>query len=383
MKVKIISIMAMMLLLPLVAALPSDAQLEKPNWSVGDYWVYSGSYDGTASMSMENATLTSTIDSTVSLKVYVNDVQVKQINGKYVGCYLLDITSTISGTYTYELGQQHYSGPFAFNISGTTTFTTSNLSVVNSNINVGVDINVPNIPQTLSTETDYNPPLDFMKFPVSVGEKWTSSTTTTTSYMGGEPTSTPISFSFECTGKAGDKYIIKTDYIPFIGDLIPINNTLILWSDSKGMIDSIRGQSTEQTLDISLTDYKYEAKEDMPPNAKFSYEPLNPSVGSVVTFDASSSNDTDGNIAFYQWDFGDGIDATGRVVTHQYGSAGSYTVVLTVIDDYGESDTYSKIVEVSGSGGGGGGGSTPGFGAMGLFLALLAAVLLLNRKNKP
>ena len=380
MKAKIISIMVIMLLLPLAAALPSDAQLEKPNWSVGDYWVYSGKYVGTASMSMENATLTSSIDSTVSLRVDVNDVEVKQIGGNYVGCYLLGISSTIAGTYTYELGQQHYSGNFAFNVNGTSLFTTNNLSVVDSNINVGVDINIPNIPQTLSSETDYDPPLDFMQFPVHEGEKWTSSCTTTTTYMGSTPTTAQISFSFECTGKAGDKYIIKTDYIPFIGDLIPINNTLILWSDSKGMIDEIRGQSSEQTLNIKLTDYKYEGKENMPPNAKFSYDPLNPSVGSIVTFDASSSNDSDGNIAFYQWDFGDGIDATGRVVTHQYGSAGSYTVVLTVMDNYGQSDTYSKSITVSGASGGGS-GSTPGFGAIGLFLALFAAVLLLNRRK--
>jgi len=358
MKVKIISIMAILLLLPLVAALPSDAQLEKPNWSKGDYWVYSGRYDGTASMSVENMTLTSTIDSTVSLKVYVNDVQVRQINGKYVGCYLLDITSTISGTYTYELGQQP---PY------------------DSNINVGVDINIPNIPQMLSTETDYDPPFDFMQFPVSVGEKWTSSTTTTTTYMGGEPSTAQISFSFECTGTSGDRYIIKTDYIPFIGDLIPINNTLILWSDSKGMIDEIRGQSSEQTLNIELTDYKYEAKANLPPTAKFSYTPSTPSVGSIVTFDASSSNDTDGNIAFYQWDFGDGIEGTGRVVTHQYGSGGSYTVTLTIIDNYGESDTYSKVVEVSGSSGGG--GSTPGFEVVPLLISLLAAAMFLHRKQ--
>ena len=379
---KIISIMVAIMFLPLVAALPSDAQLEKPNWSVGDYWEYSGTYAGTASMSVENATLTSTIDSTVSLRVHVNDVQVKQIKGEYVGCYILDVTSTISGTYTYELGQQHYSGNFAFNINGTSIFTTNTLAVVNTDISVGVDINIPNMPPSLSTETDYDPPFDFMQFPVSEGEKWTSSTTTTTSYMGGEPSTAQLSFSFECTGKSGDRYIIKTDYIPFIGDLIPINNTLILWSDSKGMIDEIRGQSPEQTLSIKLKDYKYEAKKNSPPNAKFSYTPSNPSVGSVVTFDASSSNDSDGNIAFYQWDFGDGIEGTGRVVTHQYGSNGKYTVTLTVLDNYGESDTYSKVIDVSGGGGGGGGSnSSPGFETAGIFLALLAAALILGRKK--
>ncbi len=379
MKMKILSIMVVMLFLPLVAALPSDAQLEKPNWSVGDYWEYSGTYVGTASMAFENNTLKSTIDSTVSLRVDVKSIEVKNINGRYMGCYITDVTSSIGGTYTYKFGQQSYSGNFEFSVNGTNWFSTENLSIVKSDINVGININIPNVPQTLTTETDYNPPLDFMNFPVEEGEKWTSSTTATTTYMGGEPSSAPLSFSFECTGKSGDRYIIKTDYIPFIGDLIPINNTLILWSDSKGMIDSVRGQSPEQNLRIDLTDYKYEGQADIPPDAKFSYDRSNPSVGDVVTFDGSASTDTDGSIVFYQWNFGDGYNGTGRVVTHQYGAKGTYSVTLTVMDNYGQSDTYTKSITVSG--GGGGGGSTPGFEMLPLLAAMFAVALLLRKRK--
>lgn len=383
MKIKILSIMVVALFLPLVAALPSDAQLEKPNWGIGDYWVYSGSYIGTASMVFENSTLESTIDSTVSLRVDVNDISVKNIDGDYMGCYILDVASSIGGTYTYKFGQQSYSGSFEFSVNGTSWFSTDDLSIVKSDIEVTIDINIPNLPSTLSTETDYSPPFDFMDFPVTEGEKWTSSTTTKTSYMGGEPTSTPISFSFECTGTAGDKYIIKTDYIPFIGDLIPINNTLILWSDSKGMIDSIRGNSPDQNLQISLTDYRYEGQADIPPDAEFSYDRSEPSVGDVITFDGSASADTDGSITIYQWDFGDGYDGTGSVVTHQYGAKGNYTVTLKVIDNYGQSDTYSKVITVSGGGigGGGGGGSTPGFETVSLFIAMLAVAILLAKRR--
>ncbi len=382
MKIKILSIMVVAIFLPLVAALPSDgAQLEKPNWSTGDFWEYSGTYIGTASMAFENSTLQSTIDSTVSLRIDVIDVEVQEINGKYVGCYVLDVGSSITGTYTYKFGNQPpLHGNFDFSVNGTSLFSTDDLSIINSDIDVGININIPNVPQTLSTETDYNPPFDFMDFPVTTGEKWTSSCTATTTYMGGEPSSAPLSFSFECTGKAGNRYIIKTDYIPFIGELIPINNTLILWSESEGMIDSIRGQSPEQNLQVDLIDYEYEGKEDVAPEAEFSYDRTNPSVGDVITFDASSSTDSDGSITFYQWNFGDEHDGAGRVVTHQYGAEGNYNVTLTVIDNYGQSDSYFKGIGISGTGDSSGGSSTPGFGAIPAFLTIFVIILLLKKR---
>lgn len=67
-------------------------------------------------------------------------------------------------------------------------------------------------------------------------------------------------------------------------------------------------------------------------------------VGSV--FDASASYDVDGDAIRYSWDFGDG---TGRVdavrTTHTYGTAGSYTVSMTVSDGM-LSDTATRRVTV-------------------------------------
>jgi len=56
-------------------------------------------------------------------------------------------------------------------------------------------------------------------------------------------------------------------------------------------------------------------------------------TGESITFNASSSYDPDGSIVSYFWDFGDGTNATGAVVTHSYSDNGTYTVMLTVIDD--------------------------------------------------
>ena len=54
-----------------------------------------------------------------------------------------------------------------------------------------------------------------------------------------------------------------------------------------------------------------------------------------ITFDASESNDPDGRIVRYLWDFGDGMNGTGKIITHAYELNGTYTVMLNVTDNDG------------------------------------------------
>lgn len=58
-----------------------------------------------------------------------------------------------------------------------------------------------------------------------------------------------------------------------------------------------------------------------------------------VAFDGSGSTDSDGTVASYAWDFGDGTTGTGVTPTHAYGSAGNFTVTLTVTDNLGLAGT--------------------------------------------
>jgi hypothetical protein len=57
--------------------------------------------------------------------------------------------------------------------------------------------------------------------------------------------------------------------------------------------------------------------------------------GSPVLFDGSRSNDPDGAILVIEWDFGDGSTGTGIRPVHTYNQAGTFTVTLTVRDNYG------------------------------------------------
>jgi PKD repeat protein len=63
-----------------------------------------------------------------------------------------------------------------------------------------------------------------------------------------------------------------------------------------------------------------------------------------TAFDASGSTDSDGSIASYAWDFGDGMTGSGVSPSHTYATSGTYPVTLTVTDDDGAIGTVSHTV---------------------------------------
>lgn len=84
-----------------------------------------------------------------------------------------------------------------------------------------------------------------------------------------------------------------------------------------------------------------------PPIASFTENATKVTIGEAIQFNASHSNDPDGVIVSYFWDFGDETNATGVTLTHTYDEGGNYTIILTVTDDDGSSalENASVIVE--------------------------------------
>ncbi|MGA1820387.1 MAG: PKD domain-containing protein [Thermoplasmatota archaeon] len=74
--------------------------------------------------------------------------------------------------------------------------------------------------------------------------------------------------------------------------------------------------------------------------------PLTALVLEEVEFDGSNSLDTDGSIARYQWDLGDGRTAEGEIINHRYSTPGLYIVKLTVTDDDGDQDIARHEITV-------------------------------------
>jgi tetratricopeptide (TPR) repeat protein len=68
--------------------------------------------------------------------------------------------------------------------------------------------------------------------------------------------------------------------------------------------------------------------------------------GKEITFFGTFSNDPDGKIVGYMWDFEDGTNGTGAKVTHVFPREAPYTVTLTVVDDKGEMNTVTDEITV-------------------------------------
>ncbi len=85
---------------------------------------------------------------------------------------------------------------------------------------------------------------------------------------------------------------------------------------------------TGSLISVSITD---SAGANKAPSAVINYT----KDGNTVVFNASKSNDPDGSIVKYTWDFGDSTQASGLTAAHNYSAGGVYNVSLTVVDDKG------------------------------------------------
>ena len=84
------------------------------------------------------------------------------------------------------------------------------------------------------------------------------------------------------------------------------------------------------------------------PTVATSATPTSGTAPLAVSFN-SNANDSDGFIATYYWDFGDGGSSTQSAPSHVYQSAGTFTARLTVTDNGGATASSSVSITTSGS----------------------------------
>lgn len=135
-------------------------------------------------------------------------------------------------------------------------------------------------------------------------------------------------------------------------DVNALRDTLVN-SGNFGWTDDSDDGPQEPLLDISTFAATYIASgesgggSNASPTVSFTHG--NCVAGQACSFDGSASDDTDGTITAYEWDFDDdGVtDATGAVVDYAFASSGTHSVMLRVTDNDGASASETQSVDVS------------------------------------
>jgi PKD repeat protein len=89
--------------------------------------------------------------------------------------------------------------------------------------------------------------------------------------------------------------------------------------------------------------------DNQPPGAVASANPESGTAPLSVQFSSDGSNDPDGSIVAYAWDFGDGGSSSEANPSHTYNAAGTYQASLTVTDDDGTSQGDTVVITVTGA----------------------------------
>jgi len=111
-------------------------------------------------------------------------------------------------------------------------------------------------------------------------------------------------------------------------------------SGSVSTIDTASDETVGEEIPVGSNPLGIAIVPDQPPRA--SLAAAAGTAGKPVRFDASDSSDPDGQIARYDWDFGDGRGApnAGPMPTHTYSAPGDYRVTVTLTDSEGCSTSF-------------------------------------------
>jgi hypothetical protein len=107
------------------------------------------------------------------------------------------------------------------------------------------------------------------------------------------------------------------------------------------------GNNPDSSIDFRVT----AAAPNQSPEARFAYLPQEPKAGQWVFFDASDSEDRDGSVVLYEWDWGNDGKVDDRSahseMAYYWDSGGVYPVTLRVTDNRGGTATVSNQVTIA------------------------------------
>lgn len=125
------------------------------------------------------------------------------------------------------------------------------------------------------------------------------------------------------------------------------NTSLNLTAASLGehAIRAVWLEADGRTVDVDQVIFRLEPP-NQPPVAAIR-GPSNGARAEPIRFDATGSQDSDGRIVAYAWDFGDGTRGGGPLVEHAYSALGAFTVTLFVVDDDGATATATHQIKIA------------------------------------
>ncbi len=187
------------------------------------------------------------------------------------------------------------------------------------------------------------------------------------------PERTNVGVHVNATRTAAGGYLdLTVAYVDDDADAVDVDeSTLRLWRFDDSAWSAVSGSTVDTAADevsANVTEFSVfaplgveasdgdggddgDGETNEPPVAAFDLSTNTTETGTAVGFDATASDDPDGFVSRYEWDFnGDGrTDATYVVprANHTYASAGTFDVSLTVVDVFGVTDTATRTVEVT------------------------------------
>ncbi|MBL8121279.1 DUF4082 domain-containing protein [Candidatus Saccharibacteria bacterium] len=147
----------------------------------------------------------------------------------------------------------------------------------------------------------------------------------------------------------------STDNVGVESYIVYRDSVQIGTSATTSYLDTTTSPSTAYTYTVRAKDYSGNTSAlsapssittgtNDPPTASFSIS----TSGLTISVNASASTDTDGTITSYTWDWGDASPTeNGMYASHTYAADNSYTIVLTVVDNNGASDSDSQVASLA------------------------------------
>jgi len=156
---------------------------------------------------------------------------------------------------------------------------------------------------------------------------------------------------FDGSDSHGGKNTIIKYFWNFGDDSTGVGNQVTHQYQKPGKYNVTLKITTDAEDDFNTAYVEHQVTINAKPEAVFSIQTSENSVSDVtpytmVSFNARESQDSDGYIKHYHWDFGDGETGKGVFVQHQYKKPGRYNITLQVEDNSGTFNNKASTTSV-------------------------------------